>query len=202
MQSFHARRREEVNYLYKKRHSRIVKIRAEITGPRVHDVGYRPFLVQAGFELGLEGLNVRNVVEGGEQTVLVLAEGEEEEVREFTEFMKSNRPGDAEVKEIKFEEYSNHVPPIERAVNFQLLEQINKGIPAILELRETGEELKKIGYQMLGKQDQMLGKQDETLHEIKGVRQDLKSYMNKRFDHIEKELTEMKKALKDAGIRV
>ena len=86
---------------------------------------------------------------------------------------------------------------------------MNKGIPAVLDLRETGKELKKIGNrvldkqdqmlgkqdimidkqdQMLGKQDimidkqdQMLGKQDETVDEIKGVRQDLKSYMNERF---------------------
>jgi hypothetical protein len=55
---------------------------------------------------------------------------------------------------------------------------------------------------MIDKQDQMLGKQDETVDEIKGARQDLKSYMNERFDHLEKELTEIKKVLKNAGIMI
>ena len=34
---------------------------------------------------------------------------------------------------------------------------------------------------MIDKQDIMIDKQDETVDEIKGVRQDLKSYMNERF---------------------
>ena len=75
-------------------------------------------------------------------------------------YIKNNYPENREVKEIKFEEYSNHVPPIEGTMNFQLLEQVNKGIPAVLDLRETGKELKKIGNRILDKQDQMLGKQD------------------------------------------
>ena len=90
-----------------------MKIRAKIKGSKVHDVGYRPFLVQAGFELGLEGLSVRSGVEEGKQVVLVLVKGGKEEINEFTEFIKNNYPKNTEVKEIKFEEYSNHVPPIE-----------------------------------------------------------------------------------------
>jgi hypothetical protein len=38
------------------------------------------------------------------------------------------------------------------------------------------------------------------LEETKGMRQDLKSYMNERFNYIERELAEIKRVLKKAGI--
>ena len=45
---------------------------------------------------------------------------------------------------------------------------------------------------MLEKQDMMLEKQDETIGEISGLRYDLKTYMEERFDRIEREVTEIK----------
>ena len=62
----------------------------------------------------------------------------------------------------------------------------------------------KDGFESLGsKMDQTLDKQDETIEEIRGVRLDLKSYMDKRFKRIENdlaELKEMKTALKEKGL--
>jgi acylphosphatase len=57
--------------------------------------------------------------------------------------------------------------------------------------------------QMLDKQDQMLDKQDDTITEIRGLRGDLKTHMDMRFERIEAdlaELKEMKTALKEKGI--
>jgi len=57
--------------------------------------------------------------------------------------------------------------------------------------------------QMLGKQDQMLDKQDDTITEIRGLRGDLKTHLDMRFERIEAdlaELKEMKTALKEKGI--
>jgi acylphosphatase len=45
---------------------------------------------------------------------------------------------------------------------------------------------------MIEKQDAMLEKQDETIREIRGLREDLKAYMEKRFDRIEREIMEIK----------
>lgn len=56
--------------------------------------------------------------------------------------------------------------------------------------------------QMLGKQDQMMDKQDDTITEIRGLRGDLKTHMDMRFERIEAdlaELKEMKTALKEKG---
>ena len=45
---------------------------------------------------------------------------------------------------------------------------------------------------MLGKQDSLLEKHDETLSEMKGLREDLKSYMEERFERIEHEIVAIK----------
>ena len=38
----------------------------------------------------------------------------------------------------------------------------------------------------------MLGKQDETINEIRGLREDLKAYMEKRFERLEREIEVIK----------
>jgi acylphosphatase len=48
---------------------------------------------------------------------------------------------------------------------------------------------------MLDKQDMMLDKQDDTIGEIRGLRQDLKSYMEERFDRLEREIDIIKAKL-------
>jgi acylphosphatase len=64
--------------------------------------------------------------------------------------------------------------------------------------------LTKEGFENLGgKIDQTLDKQDETIEEIRGLRVDLKSYMDRKFKRIEAdlaELKEMKAALKEKGL--
>ncbi len=64
--------------------------------------------------------------------------------------------------------------------------------------------LTKEGFESLGgKIDQTLDKQDETIEEIRGLRVDLKSYMDRKFKRIEAdlaELKEMKAALKEKGL--
>jgi acylphosphatase len=198
----------------------IMKIKVKIMGTKIHDVGYRPLLVQKGLEFGLTGLNVRNKMEDRKQVVQVLAEGEDEEIEEFIDFIKNNYPENARVEKVEWREYSNTVSRIESAMNLQLLEQMNKGIPAILDLSETGKEVKmelqKIGNKqdnMLEKQDNMLEKQDENTKVIKEesqkIRRDLSSRLDrtntlleKRFRKMEDEINKITKALIKAGIEV
>lgn len=62
----------------------------------------------------------------------------------------------------------------------------------------------KDGFENLGgKMDQTLDRQDETIEEIRGLRLDLKGYMDKRFKRIEADLAELKEikaALKEKGL--
>jgi len=49
---------------------------------------------------------------------------------------------------------------------------------------------------MIGKQDVMIGKQDATTTEIRGLREDMKTYMDRKFGEIESELDVIKSALR------
>ena len=53
---------------------------------------------------------------------------------------------------------------------------------------------------MIDKHDTMLEKQSETTDEIKGLREDMKSYMDRKFGEIEGELDLIKSALKAGGM--
>ena len=53
---------------------------------------------------------------------------------------------------------------------------------------------------MIEKQDMMLGKQDVMIDETRGLREDMKSYMDIKFGKIEGELDTIKGALKERGI--
>jgi len=57
------------------------------------------------------------------------------------------------------------------------------------------EESVRIGHTMLEKQDAMLDKQDETIDEIRGLRYDMKAYMEQRFDKIEQEIVAIKEKI-------
>ncbi len=46
-----------------------MKLRITITGPKVHDVGYRPWLVELAMSMGLKGFDVYNDEEDGQQMV-------------------------------------------------------------------------------------------------------------------------------------
>jgi Acylphosphatases len=53
---------------------------------------------------------------------------------------------------------------------------------------------------MIEKQDLMLDKQDTMIEEVRGVRYDLKSYMESRFERIDSEMADIKLALRQRGI--
>jgi acylphosphatase len=208
-----------------------MKLKVMIIG-EVHDVGYRVFLTNIALEFGIDRFSVFNTFIEGKESVLCLIDAEEETIDALKEKIDTQRPDGAIVEDIRYEDYKNTIPPIERCMQAFQMEHWGRAIPIMLnmigkqdemlgkqdetlsEIRETRREIvgkqdemlgkqdEMLGKQdeMLGKQDEMLGKQDETLGEIRGMRQDLKSYMNERFNYIERELTEIKKVLKKAGI--
>ena len=57
-----------------------MKLKIKIAGLKVHDVGYRYFLMSNAIDLGLKGFHARNRMNGEKQEVLALVEGDEEEI--------------------------------------------------------------------------------------------------------------------------
>ncbi len=172
-----------------------------IVGGRVHDVGYRPFLLGLAESVGLERFFADNVFEGDRQAVEVLVDGPEEVLERFLELVGERRPEGAEVDEVRIEEYGGRVMEIESYYRYLTATQLSK--------------IASYGRFMLEKQDQMLEKQDQMLEVIREegqktreflgekidlLRIDLREYMRQNLEEIRRELAEIKDALRGAGI--
>src|SRR5665648_81899 len=171
------------------------KIKAIITGRKVHDVGYRVLLVNKALSLGIDNFNAFNTHFDGGQAVIVIIEADDETMEEFKSFLVSARPEKSLVAEVSLAEYRNNVPPIERIMQSFQMEQWGKGIPILL--------------QMLDKQDQMLDKQDTSISILESFKEesnsnfsDLKQILRKhdidageRFASIQKDIFDIKNRL-------
>lgn len=159
-----------------------MKLKTKITGIRVHEVGYRVFLLRKALELGVERFNAYNTKENGSQVLVAFLDGDKDQIAAFQEFARENKPENAEVSDRIFEEYEGYVISIVDYMHLIQVEQLSKGIPAILSIDR--------------KQDKMLEKLDETKTEIVGeireLRWDLKSYLDEKLIHIESDIAQIK----------
>ena len=180
-----------------------MKTQAVITGSKLHDVGYRVFLLQKALDYGILRFNARNEVSHEKQQVIVRAEGEPAMIEEFCSFIRSEAPPDAIISDISFQEYTGYVTSIVDYMHLIQVEQLSKGIPAIISIDKKQDRMLDKQDQMLGKQDQMLDKQDQMIQtldhmetsitgEIKDLRTDLRSYLERKFSVMEQDIQQIK----------
>jgi len=195
----------------------MVKLRIVIRGPKVQDVGYRLFLLSGAG--GLQGFEAHNVGEDLE----VLVEGGDEASNRFLEFVKQQKPPQAQVSEIKTEPYSGWVMDKSEFRSQFSLEQLVKLTQVGLEMSGGLGEMKGDIKEMKGDIKEMKGdikemkgdikemkgdikemkgdiktvlvKQDDTIREIKDLRQDLRSYMEERFGRLESDVKRIKEKI-------
>jgi len=108
-----------------------------IKGPKVHDVGYRLFLLDEAEARLIPFLSVKNI-RNKEQVVEVLACGEEDRVERFIEFVKNNFPDDAEVNSVSVGDYEGDIRTIEsfsRSFSISQLSKIARTGVAMLNLQ-------------------------------------------------------------------
>jgi len=199
-----------------------IKNKIIIQGPKVHDVGYRVFLLNRALQSGLIGFSAFNhTLPDNIQQIEICIEGDTESIEEFTTDLHDNIPVHAIVDTISIEPYGKRVITIMDYMHLVQVEQLDKGIPAILSIQSSQEKMLEKQDRMLEKQDVMIGKQDQMLEkqdqmlgkqdlmidtqkltnkEIQTLRYDLKTEMNERFNKIEHELQEVKNALHKHGI--
>jgi acylphosphatase len=149
-----------------------MKLKARIKGEKVHDVGYRVFLLDLALELGIERFAAYNRTDGGSEVVSVMAEGEDDQIATFRELIARERPGDAEVSDVAIEEYDGRIASTTDFMHIIQVQQLNKGIPAILRIQTTQEKMLEKQCMMLDKQDQMLDKQDTSISILKNIDED------------------------------
>ena len=190
-----------------------MKQKIVIAGPKVHGVGYRPWLTDAAMNAGLHGFYASNRSEGKNNVVIVLAEGDEESLSFFEEQVRASKPQFAEVDSIETEDYKGAVMLLVSYAAINTSAQLNKAIPLLLGMNNKMDSMldkqdQTIGKldqmldkqdQMLDKQDQMLDKQEETIAEIRDLRDDVVHHSNtERLSRIEKDIRVIKSKI---GIR-
>jgi len=162
-------------------------LKITILGGKVHDVGYRLFLLELADSLFIEKFDARNVKINGREAVVVLVDGDEEQLREFVELVKSEKPEMAVVEEIKVEEYEGRIRDIERFRASFNTAQLSKIVQVGLKMLEKQD-------LMLQKQDLMLQKQDETIREIREV--------GKKVEEVGRKVEEVGKKVEEVGRKV
>jgi acylphosphatase len=169
-----------------------------IAGRRVHDIGYRYFLMEASLGHGIERFRAINKL-NERQEVIAFVDGGERQLEDFLEFIKSNFPQDAEVDEIMSEDYAGYVPKIE---SFALVFNVGQSRKFI----GVGKDVRKqIGISLekqdsaLNKMDSMLEKQAATIQTIKEegekTRDALKEHLAKDIARLYEEIDEIKATL-------
>jgi acylphosphatase len=119
-----------------------MKLKITIIGPRVHDVGYRPWLTEKAVDLALRGFEVYNDAEGDRQSVVALVDSDERRATRFFEFAKAELPPLARVDDIRSEPYDEEIQPLWQSATLGTFVQINKAVPILQEMREDLREVK------------------------------------------------------------
>lgn len=155
---------------------------------KVQRVAYRDEVEEIARRLEISGF-VENVKP---YDVRIVAEGEDPKMERFIEEIKITRYSiDVEHLEVRFEDFKAEFEYFEiKRGNWQeeLGERLDAAVKLLYKSVELGEESVSIGKKMLEKQDEAIG-------EIRGLRDDLKSFMEERFDRLEREIEIIKAKL-------
>lgn len=114
-----------------------MKLKIKITGPKVHDVGYRYFLLSMAMTNRIRMFEAHNIESNEGDEVLVFLDGDEETVKAFRVLAETKRPARSEVSSIAFEDYEGDVMKIGEFAQFCSIVQLNKAIPVLLEIRDN-----------------------------------------------------------------
>ena len=140
-----------------------------ITG-KVHDVGYRLFLLTEAESLLIDYFDARNALVNGEQQLIVLVRGPKDKINSFVDFIRSNYPPEASVHNVVVEEYTEEVRSID---SFRQSFMVSQHLLA---------KMVQIGLVMLNKQDQMLDKQDMTMNVLREESEKVRNVIKEMFE--------------------
>ena len=123
---------------------------------KVHDVGYRLFLLEQADSLFIEGFDARNITVDDLETLVVLVEGNDLQLAEFIDFAKNplNRPEEAVVDDnIVVDEYEGRVREIEKFRQSFNTTQLGKIVRTGLKMCGVMKEFKEETNENFGKLD-------------------------------------------------
>ncbi|MCX6672659.1 MAG: acylphosphatase [Methanothrix sp.] len=158
-----------------------MKLKVKIAGAKVHDVGYRVFLLKHAMNLALPGLSTYNWEDNGQQEVIALVEGDEARITAFLQTIEMNKPELAEVSKVTFEDYNGDVGRTSEVAMFCSFVQLDKAIPLLLDMRDDLKAVRKTT--------------GATLDEIKGIREDIQPGYAMQFRQMQADVRAIKDRL-------
>jgi acylphosphatase len=157
-------------------------LRITITGPKVHDVSYRPWLVELAMSTGLKGFDVYNDEEDGQQMVIALIEADDRRIQRFFSNVNEKRPSLAEVSSITSGDYSDEVMPLWQTAAMNAYGQMNKAIPILQAIKDNTDLT-----------SQMAKNTEKVLEEVKGLREEIQPGLGEQLRQMQSDI----RALKD-----
>jgi acylphosphatase len=151
-----------------------MKLKIKITGPKVHEVGYRYFLMSNAIDMGLKDFHARNKTGEAKPEVIALIEGDEETIADYKKLVEAQKPEHSEVSGIAFEEYDGDIMKTESYAQICSAIQLNKAIPVLLEIRDNTK---------------------NTLEEIKGMREDIQPGYGMTLGQVQSDIRAIKERL-------
>ena len=182
-----------------------MKLKIKITGPKVHDVGYRPYLTELAMRLALRGFEVYNDDEEGQQVVIALVEGDEQRIAKFYNSAMKERPPLAAVDNVKSEDFADDITPLWQFASINTASQMNKAIPLLLAVKDntdaTLEEIKAARKTTDATLEEIKAERKNTdaiphvLEEIKGMREDIQPGYGMHFRQVQSDVRAIKERL-------
>jgi acylphosphatase len=173
-----------------------MKLRITITGPKVHDVGYRPWLVELAMSMGLKGFDVYNDEEDGQQKVIALIEADDRRIQRFLGTVNEKRPQLAKVSSITSGDYSDEVMPLWQTAAMNAYGQMNKAVPILQKMGADISEMKDDLKAVKKNTDlipQMAKNTEKILEEVKGLREEIQPGLGEQLRQMQADI----RALKD-----
>ena len=154
-----------------------MKLKIKITGPKVHDVGYRYFLLGIAMSNRIRMFEAHNTKSSEGEEVLLFADGDEAAIKAFCNQIKTERPAHAEVSNIVFDDFGGDVMKIGEYAQFCATVQLNKAIPVLLEIRDN------------------TAVTPQILEEIKAMREDIQPGYGMHFRQVQSDVRAIKERL-------
>jgi acylphosphatase len=162
-------------------HKRIImKLQITITGPKVHNVGYRYFLMNKAMASRIRMFEAHNIEDEQEQQVMILVDGGEKEVDAFRKLAQEKRPSRASVSKIVVEDYEGDVMRVGEYAQFCTTIQLDKAIPVLLDMRDDLKELKGDVKELKGDMKELKDDVKELKCDMKGTRENVKSLVDEQ----------------------
>ena len=158
-----------------------IKKKIIIKGQRVHNVGYRPFLLGVAESMEIERFFAKNIIMDEKQAVHVLVDSSEEKVKAFIDIVSSEYPEKSEVENVEVEDLIGNVMKIDSYYRYLTAMQLSK--------------IATYGGKMLEKQDMLLEKQDESL-KMQNSMLDKQDESLKTLNNINSDTSEIKSTTK------